>query len=115
MTLTAIDWGVIALYFVAPAIVGLWYARRASSSTEEFFLSGRTMPWWLAGTSMVATTFAADTPLAAMLLTNAVESVPVENVTVLPPIACLVALNTTAVRSTVVTPEDGICGLADSS
>ncbi|MBI2204867.1 MAG: Na+:solute symporter [Candidatus Rokubacteria bacterium] len=69
MTLTAIDWVVIALYFVATAIVGLWYARRASASTEEFFLSGRTMPWWLAGTSMVATTFAADTPLAVTGIT----------------------------------------------
>ena len=40
------------------------YARRARGSTSEFFLSGRDVPWWLAGTSMVATTFAADTPLA---------------------------------------------------
>jgi Na+/proline symporter len=44
--------------------IGFVYARRASRSTGEFFLSGRNAPWWLAGTSMVATTFAADTPLA---------------------------------------------------
>ena len=45
-------------------LIGLYYARRAGRSTEEYFLSDRSMPWWLAGTSMVATTFAADTPLA---------------------------------------------------
>jgi Na+/proline symporter len=44
--------------------IGLYYSRRARGSTDEFFLSGRNAPWWLAGTSMVATTFAADTPLA---------------------------------------------------
>src|SRR5207237_4034668 len=43
--------------------IAFCYARRASGSTTEFFLSGRSVPWWLAGTSMVATTFAADTPL----------------------------------------------------
>jgi Na+/proline symporter len=43
--------------------IGIYYARRAKGSTTEFFLSGRDVPWWLAGTSMVATTFAADTPL----------------------------------------------------
>jgi Na+/proline symporter len=42
----------------------LWYAKKAGKSIQEFFLSGRNLPWWLAGTSMVATTFAADTPLA---------------------------------------------------
>ena len=69
MTLTGIDWTVIVLYFVASLAVGLLYARRASGSTDEFFLSGRSIPWWLAGTSMVATTFAADTPLAVTGLT----------------------------------------------
>ncbi|HYE93857.1 MAG TPA: sodium:proline symporter, partial [Terriglobales bacterium] len=69
MTLTAIDWVVIVLYFVASLVVGLLYSRRASGSTDEFFLSGRSIPWWLAGTSMVATTFAADTPLAVTGLT----------------------------------------------
>ena len=63
MTLTFVDWLVIAGYFALNLAIGLYYARRARGSTTEFFLSGRNVPWWLAGTSMVATTFAADTPL----------------------------------------------------
>jgi len=63
MTLTFTDWLVIAAYFALNLAIGLYYARRARGSTTEFFLSGRDVPWWLAGTSMVATTFAADTPL----------------------------------------------------
>jgi len=59
-----LDWTIIALYFLVSAAIGLLYTRRAGTSTQEFFLSGRNLPWWLAGTSMVATTFAADTPLA---------------------------------------------------
>jgi SSS family solute:Na+ symporter len=62
--MTTLDWAIVAVYFAASAAVGILYARRAGSSMEEFFLSGRKLPWWLAGTSMVATTFAADTPLA---------------------------------------------------
>ncbi|HLF15685.1 MAG TPA: sodium:solute symporter family protein [Bacteroidota bacterium] len=58
------DWIVIGAYFIATIYFGLKYSRRAGESTGEFFLSGRNLPWWLAGTSMVATTFAADTPLA---------------------------------------------------
>lgn len=64
MTLTALDWLIIAGYFLLSLAIGLYYARRAGTSTAEYFLSGRDLPWWLAGTSMVATTFAADTPLA---------------------------------------------------
>jgi SSS family solute:Na+ symporter len=64
MKLTLFDWLVIAVYFLFNLGIGLYYARRARGSTNEFFLSGRDVPWWLAGTSMVATTFAADTPLA---------------------------------------------------
>lgn len=64
MNLTPLDWTVIAVYFLFNLGIGLYYARRARGSTSEFFLSGRDVPWWLAGTSMVATTFAADTPLA---------------------------------------------------
>jgi Na+/proline symporter len=64
MVLTWLDWAWIALYFVANAAVGFYYRARAGKSVDEFFLSGRNVPWWLAGTSMVATTFAADTPLA---------------------------------------------------
>ena len=63
MTLTIVDWLVIGGYFALNLAIGLYYARRARGSTTEFFLSGRNVPWWLAGTSMVATTFAADTPL----------------------------------------------------
>ncbi|HEY8413488.1 MAG TPA: sodium:solute symporter family protein [Pyrinomonadaceae bacterium] len=64
MKLSLLDWSIIAAYFLFNLGIGLYYARRASGSTSEFFLSGRNVPWWLAGTSMVATTFAADTPLA---------------------------------------------------
>src|SRR2546423_8986368 len=64
MQLTLLDWTIIAAYFLFNLGIGVYYARRARGSTSEFFLSGRDVPWWLAGTSMVATTFAADTPLA---------------------------------------------------
>ncbi|HEV2834184.1 MAG TPA: sodium:solute symporter family protein [Pyrinomonadaceae bacterium] len=64
MTLSLLDWTVIAAYFLFNLGIGIYYARKATGSTSEFFLSGRNVPWWLAGTSMVATTFAADTPLA---------------------------------------------------
>lgn len=63
MTLALSDWLIVALYFVASAAIALVYTRRASESLEEYFGAGRALPWWLAGTSMVATTFAADTPL----------------------------------------------------
>src|SRR5947209_9714193 len=63
MTVSLIDWLVIGGYFALNLAVGLYCARRARGSTTAFFLSGRNVPWWLAGTSMVATTFAADTPL----------------------------------------------------
>jgi Na+/proline symporter len=63
MTLSVADWIIILAYFVVSAAIGIYYTRRASRSISEYFLSGRSLPWWLAGTSMVATTFAADTPL----------------------------------------------------
>jgi SSS family solute:Na+ symporter len=62
--LTSLDWLVVVLYFAFNIGIGFYYKARAGSSVNEFFLSGRNVPWWLAGTSMVATTFAADTPLA---------------------------------------------------
>ncbi len=62
--LTPLDWAVVGLYFLFNLAIGFYYKARAGSSVNEFFLSGRNVPWWLAGTSMVATTFAADTPLA---------------------------------------------------
>jgi len=63
MKLTIADWLVIAAYFLFNLLIGLYYRKKASGSTEDFFVSGREVSWWLAGTSMVATTFAADTPL----------------------------------------------------
>ena len=62
--LTSVDWLVVALYFLFNLAIGFYYKSRAGKNVNEFFLSGRNVPWWLAGTSMVATTFAADTPLA---------------------------------------------------
>jgi Na+/proline symporter len=62
MRLTTLDWLIVGLYFAAALAVGLWAVRRAGRDTREFFLSGRNMPWWLLGTSMVATTFSTDTP-----------------------------------------------------
>jgi Na+/proline symporter len=64
MTLTTLDWIIIAAYFVASAVIGVWFAGRGGRSVSDYFLTGRSLSWWLAGTSMVATTFAADTPLA---------------------------------------------------
>jgi len=63
MTLSFADWIIIAAYFVVSIAIGLYYTERAGRSLTDYFLSGRSLPWWLAGTSMVATTFAADTPL----------------------------------------------------
>ncbi len=64
MVLETLDWIIIIAYFVITLGIGLAFLGRAGSSVAEYFVSGRSMPWWLAGTSMVATTFAADTPLA---------------------------------------------------
>lgn len=63
MHLVFSDWLIIVLYFAASAAIGLAYTRKAGQSLADYFVSGRSLPWWLAGTSMVATTFAADTPL----------------------------------------------------
>lgn len=62
MQLAPLDWIVVALYGVLALAIGLRYARRAGTGAGEFFLSGRKLPWWLLGTSMVATTFSTDTP-----------------------------------------------------
>jgi len=64
MALSFLDWSIIAAYIAFSMGVGLFFYKRAASSTGEYFLAGRTLPWWVVGTSMVATTFAADTPLA---------------------------------------------------
>jgi len=63
LRLTTVDWSIIAAYFLFNILIGFYYKAKAGSNTTEFFLSGRNVPWWLAGTSMVATTFSADTPL----------------------------------------------------
>ena len=63
LKLSLSGWLVIAGYFLFNILIGFYYKRRAGANVSEFFLSGRNVPWWLAGTSMVATTFAADTPL----------------------------------------------------
>ncbi len=63
MKLTTVDWSIIAGYFLFNLAIGFYYKSKAGANISEFFLSGRNVPWWLAGTSMVATTFAADTPL----------------------------------------------------
>lgn len=59
-----VDYIILAAYFVFSLVIALLYYKRSGKSTDEFFLSGRNLPWYLAGLSMVATTFAADTPLA---------------------------------------------------
>jgi Na+/proline symporter len=64
MSLGPLDFAILAGYFVMTIAVGLFFARRAKRSMLDYFLSARSMPWWIAGTAMVATTFSADTPLA---------------------------------------------------
>ena len=63
LTLAASDWAAIVGYLLITLILGLYFRGRSGKSTEDYFVSGRNVSWWLAGTSMVATTFAADTPL----------------------------------------------------
>jgi len=64
MKLSLADVAIVGGYFILTLAVGLYFARRAQRSVLDYFLSGRSMPWWIAGTAMVATTFSADTPLA---------------------------------------------------
>ena len=62
MQLANIDYAIIVGFFILSLIIGILVAKQSGKSSESFFLSGRNMPWWLLGFSMVATTFAADTP-----------------------------------------------------
>lgn len=62
MNISFIDWAIIAAFFIISMLIGVFSAKSAGTSAKEFFLSGRNMPWWLLGVSMVATTFSADTP-----------------------------------------------------
>ena len=68
MQLETLDWIVIAIYGIITFILGLWYTRRAGQSMEDYFVAGRSLPWWVAGTSIAATWFATDAPLAAASL-----------------------------------------------
>lgn len=70
MHLTSLDWAIVLVSIVISFAPAVWLARRAGSSTAEFFASGRAAPWWLIGVSMVATTFSTDTP---NLVTNLVR------------------------------------------
>ncbi len=63
MKLVAVDWMIIGTYALLMLSAGVYFSRRASRSVTDYFISGRKLAWWVAGTSMVATTFAADTPL----------------------------------------------------
>jgi solute:Na+ symporter, SSS family len=63
MTFTFTDWAAIVAYLVITLLLGLYFKSRSGKSVDDYFVSGRNVTWWLAGTSMVATTFAADTPL----------------------------------------------------
>jgi solute:Na+ symporter, SSS family len=63
MNLSAIDWAIVFAYFALSMGIGFLFTKKGGESMEEYFLSGRKVSWWLAGASMVATTFAADTPL----------------------------------------------------
>ncbi len=76
MILQPIDWAIVALFFVILLSIGYFASRQAGKSTTNFFLSGRNMPWWLLGVSMVATTFSADTPnlVTDMVRTGGVAS-----------------------------------------
>lgn len=68
MELSFIDWLIVGIYLAITLGIGLFFRQRASQSLLDYFVSGRSLPWWIAGTSMVATTFAADTPLAVTSL-----------------------------------------------
>mgnify|MGYP001283528356 FL=1 len=62
MKLEVIDWAILVIFFIILLSIGFFASKRAGKSVNDFFLSGRNMPWWLLGISMVATTFSADTP-----------------------------------------------------
>ena len=62
MILTLLDWSIIGGYFLIALFIGVWASKNTDANRESFFLAGRSMPWWLLGISMVATTFSTDTP-----------------------------------------------------
>ncbi len=75
MPLTSIDWAVIIGYLLINLLIGIYYRRRASGNTEEFFVSGRDVSWWLAGTSMVATPLL-PIPIAGGVVPTGANPVP---------------------------------------
>ena len=70
MDLSTLDWSIVITYFLLAFGIALFFMKRASRNMDEFFASGRSLPWWLLGTSMVATTFSTDTP---NLVTNLIR------------------------------------------
>ena len=60
--MTLLDWSIIGGYFLIALFIGVWASKNTDADRESFFLAGRSMPWWLLGISMVATTFSTDTP-----------------------------------------------------
>jgi SSS family solute:Na+ symporter len=61
--MTKVDWFIVTIYLILSLLIGLYFTGRSQKGLSEFFLSGKKTPWWLAGISMVATTFSSDTPL----------------------------------------------------
>ncbi|MDH3733969.1 MAG: Na+:solute symporter [Gemmatimonadota bacterium] len=72
--MTRADWAIVGVYMALTLAVGLWLSRRARGGVEQFFIGGRSLPWWLTGTSMAATTFSVDTPLyvSALIATRGI-------------------------------------------
>ncbi|HQK07553.1 MAG TPA: sodium:proline symporter, partial [Spirochaetota bacterium] len=68
--MAVIDYIIIVIYFLFSIGIAFLFSRRARTNTRQFFLSGQSLPWWITGTAMVATTFAADTPLAVTELVH---------------------------------------------
>ena len=75
MSLSFLDWSIVGFFLLLTLFIGVWLSKRASKSLTDFFLGGRSFPWYVAGISMVATTFAADTPLAVteIIATNGIS------------------------------------------
>ena len=63
MNLTFLDWAIVVAYFALSIGIGFAFTKKGGESLEQYFVAGRAVPWWLAGAAMIATTFAADTPL----------------------------------------------------
>ena len=74
--MTIWDWSIVGLYVVVAVGIGVYFTRRAARSTTDFFVAGRSLPWFIAGTSIVATSFSSDTPLfvAGMSRTEGISS-----------------------------------------